>query len=895
MAPRRRIALPERVTAPVEIPASLQKKKQIKNLDSVIAEAQKMSEKYKDEYICITDKDELIDYIDKIIYNQRAALDTETTGLDIFNDDVVGFSLHTEGKKACYVPIRHLSRLSGRIDTSQLSPEFCAQQLNRLQEVKDKIQLDYFNAQFDMNMLYYNLHVNLWDIKTNDAMLMMRMLDTERSKDNNLKALHADFCAHTTRGPRFNDLFPAGSFNVCPYRYATAYAARDAEMTTELTAYATEQMQLPENESLWHVWETIEQPLIPVLLRMREKGVLIDKGLKAELTEKYRKIMEDAERDFMREYEPYIPLINQWRQKYNKVKGKTLDMPIKIGSDDQIQILFWDIMKLPHAEGAKCDKEAIKATNSKIGEILLKYREAKKLLSTYLEGLDKFIQKDGCVHGGIKQLGAATGRTSACIAVGSQVSCKDGIKPIEEIKIGDIVYSYDDKINIVPTLCLRKVTNVFDKGIRDCIELRWSNSDDTLICTADHMIKTEDRGWIMADKIKEGDYVYAYNSEDHATFYKFKERVNTTPHHVYDLEVEGTHCFIANGVCVHNCDPNLQNIPSHNREIRQMYMARPGCYLISCDYSAQEPRLTACVSKDEGMIKAYQEGKDLYAMIASVAYNTTYEECLEKHNGELYLPGKERRSAAKSIVLGICYGRQIPSIAEQLGCSVEEAQNIYDKVTKNFPGLLRAQDEAIQEAHKYGYVSNLWGGRRHLSVMKHDDYEFKYRDGTNPEFDPYEPELTAEITTVSPKKAAEFSERLKKAKWRKDKEAIINELSAEGIEVSDYSYQKQEMGRKALNAIIQGSASAMSKLAMIAIAKDERLKNINTYLLLMIHDEVICECPKEHLAEAVKYIEEDMVKPTAQFPVPFKADSEVSDVWYGSDVMVDENGELIND
>lgn len=509
---RRRIMVNHRVTTPVEVPNSLQKKKTIKDLDNIILEAKKMSEKYADKYICITDSDEFIDYIDTIIANKRAAMDTETTGLDIFNDKVVGFSLHTEGKKACYVPLRHLSRISGQIDNKQLKPEFCAEQLKRLIGVKD-LELDWFNAQFDLNMLHYNLGVNLWDIPANDASLMMRMLDTERHRDNNLKALHADFCAHTTRGPRFNDLFPAGSFNVCPYNFASAYAARDAEMTTELVAYATQQLQLPENLDLWNVWLTIERPLIPVLLRMREKGVLIDQSLKAELTVKYRKLMDQAEQDFIHEYEPYIPKINQWRQKYNKVKGKNIDMPVKIGSDEQIGILLWDIMQLPHEEGAKADKDAIKATKSPIGDALLRYREAKKLLSTYLEGLDKFIQKDGCVHGGIKQLGADTSRTSAY-------------------------------------------------------------------------------------------------------------------------------------------DPNLQNIPSHNREIRQMYVARPGCYLISCDYSAQEPRITACVSKDEGMIKAYQEGKDLYAMIASVAYNTTYEECLEKHNGELYLPGKERRTAAKSIVLG---------------------------------------------------------------------------------------------------------------------------------------------------------------------------------------------------------------------------------------------------
>ena len=759
MAMRRMIGLKPRTTAPVAIPESMQKKKKIKNLDGIIAEAEKMSKKYADKYICITDADELRQYIDKCIENKRVAIDTETTGLDIFNDQVVGFSMYTEGLKACYVPLKHISRNTGQIDRRQLPVEYCAEQLDRLNGVEG-LEIDWFNAQFDLNMLWYSMHVKLWDIPGNDGGLMHHMLDTERKRDNNLKALHADYCAHSTRGPRFNDLFPAGSFNVCPYEFATAYAARDAEMTWELVDYCYEQLRKEDNELLLKAWYETERPLIPVLLRMRERGILVNLAYKAELTAKYQAIADEAEQQVVKEYEAYIPQINQWRVKYSKVKGKNIDLPVKLDSKEQLAILLWDIMKLPHdPEDTSTDKEALKATNTDIGRAILKYREATKLLSTYLVGLDKFIQKDGCVHGGIKQRGASTGRTSAY-------------------------------------------------------------------------------------------------------------------------------------------DPNMQNIPSHNREIRQMYVARPDCYLVSCDYSAQEPRIMSCIAKDEGMIRAYQEGKDLYAMVASTATGYDYYECLDKHNGETYLEGKERRGIAKILLLGVMYGMRMETIAESLKCTTEKAQEIYDRVIKGYPGLKQAQDNAAKEAHEKGYVSNLWGGRRYFSVMLHDDYEFYYKEGNNPEFDPYEPLASiSNGNAVNATQAKEWATQLNKFKRWKDKEQFLEKLKNQGIVVEDYSYKKRKESTKLLNAAVQGSAAAMSKLAMIAIDKDERLKKIDTYLLLMIHDEVICECPQEHLAEAVKYIKEDMTQCVSGMPVPFLADAENSLCWYGKEILVevDEDGDVVDE
>nr|DAE18946.1 MAG TPA: DNA polymerase [Siphoviridae sp. ctiOl67] len=133
-----------------------------------------------------------------------------------------------------------------------------------------------------------------------------------------------------------------------------------------------------------------------------------------------------------------------------------------------------------------------------------------------------------------------------------------------------------------------------------------------------------------------------------------------------------------------------------------LFRAKEGYKIVGSDYSAQEPRLASQYSHDERMISAYKEGKDLYAVIASAAFNKPYEECLEFYpqGTKIIYEGKEvvcgnkthqnkegksRRSAAKSILLGVLYGRGAASVAEQIGKSYQEAQDIIDQFFKSFP------------------------------------------------------------------------------------------------------------------------------------------------------------------------------------------------------------------
>lgn len=333
-------------------------------------------------------------------------------------------------------------------------------------------------------------------------------------------------------------------------------------------------------------------------------------------------------------------------------------------------------------------------------------------------------------------------------------------------------------------------------------------------------------------------------------------------------------------------DPNLQNIPSHNKEIRHMFKAQDGYVLIGGDYSQQEPMVTAHLSKDRKMKEAFMNGKDIYATIASLAFHKPYEECKEfRPDGTVNPAGKERRTQAKSIVLGILYGRQIPSIGEQLGVSTKEAQGIYDAVLKAFPELAQFIKDSQAMARTEGYVTTAWGRRRHLHDMKLERYEFSY-SGKVTNFDPLA--FGSEVSTEVPKKVKDnYIKQLDKAFGWKKKNDIIQKALAEGIKIKDNGGFIAQAERQCVNARVQGSAADMAKLAMISINNDKRMKELDFHLLICVHDEVIGECPKENAKEAKERLSYLMRKaPSHLIELPFKCDCEVSYNWYGESVEV---------
>ena len=335
-------------------------------------------------------------------------------------------------------------------------------------------------------------------------------------------------------------------------------------------------------------------------------------------------------------------------------------------------------------------------------------------------------------------------------------------------------------------------------------------------------------------------------------------------------------------------NPNLQNIPSHNKDIRKMFVASDGYVLMSSDYSQQEPKVMTQMCGDTKMIKAYQEGKDLYAEIAALSFNTTYDNCLEfRQDGTTNPEGKSRRSQAKSILLGVLYGRGVPSIAEQLGTTTKKAQAIKDSVFKGFPAIPKFEQDSLDMAYEKGYVTTLWGRKRRLPDLQLPEFEFVWKDGGPLDADllDFDEEEDAEKVSEVPEGIQiKYIRRLRQAYFGQ-KRKIFEEANKEGIWIVDNGAKIADAQRQCVNARIQGSAADMSKLAMILVGNDERLKELGFRLLIPVHDELIAECPEENVKECSERFAYLMAKAAESgLSIPIKCDVEITRAWYGDSI-----------
>lgn len=269
---------------------------------------------------------------------------------------------------------------------------------------------------------------------------------------------------------------------------------------------------------------------------------------------------------------------------------------------------------------------------------------------------------------------------------------------------------------------------------------------------------------------------------------------------------------------------NLQNIPSREKRIRKIFKAREGYYFVGGDFSQIEPRTLASLSGDETMQNAYKENKDLYSIMASDVYGVPVDECKEfRADGTVNDEGKARRTSMKSVLLGIMYERGAKSIAEQLGKTDVWAERLIEDFNKAYPKIKEFATKVIYQAENLGYVNTLFGRKRRLADMQLPKDDFKYK----------------------------------------------------------------EAHRQCLNAVIQGTAGDIMKLAMINLWRDEEARKIGVKMCMTIHDELICEVPKENVKAGKECIARVM-KETGQkaLGLPMKCDLEVTEVWYGDSIEI---------
>jgi DNA polymerase-1 len=157
-------------------------------------------------------------------------------------------------------------------------------------------------------------------------------------------------------------------------------------------------------------------------------------------------------------------------------------------------------------------------------------------------------------------------------------------------------------------------------------------------------------------------------------------------------------------------EPNLQNIPIRTdagRQIRDAFVVgKDYAELMTADYSQIEMRIMAHLSRDEGLIEAFNTGEDLHSFVASRAFGVPIEEVTA-----------ELRRRVKAMSYGLAYGLSAYGLAAQLKISTEEAKVQMDQYFARFGGVREYLMDVVEQARKDGYTSTVLGRRRYLPEL----------------------------------------------------------------------------------------------------------------------------------------------------------------------------------
>lgn len=322
-------------------------------------------------------------------------------------------------------------------------------------------------------------------------------------------------------------------------------------------------------------------------------------------------------------------------------------------------------------------------------------------------------------------------------------------------------------------------------------------------------------------------------------------------------------------------EPNLQQIPARNLEVRMMFCADPGKILIGSDYSQQEPRCLTAFSRDEKLLDAYRNGRDLYATLGAGVYKNDYWDNMEHYeDGSDNLEGKKRRKKMKTLYLGMTYGMGPKLLSENMKCTIDEANKIIEDFHSGFPQVSKWMRDIEDKASEIGYVEDFWGRRRRLPDMLLPEFSFKMNSKNS-----FNPLIGSSGKKMDEALLERYKKRLENISF-KEYDKVKKEAKAEGLEITKNGGFISRAKRQCVNAAIQGSAATMTKKAMIAIYNDELMKKYGFRLLIGVHDELIGQCDEQYAEEASERLGYLMKSCVPELDVPLKCDPTVEKHWY---------------
>jgi DNA polymerase I len=289
-------------------------------------------------------------------------------------------------------------------------------------------------------------------------------------------------------------------------------------------------------------------------------------------------------------------------------------------------------------------------------------------------------------------------------------------------------------------------------------------------------------------------------------------------------------------------EPNLQNLPSR---ARKLIIAPDGKVLFGIDFSQIEPRLLSHLTGDEELQRPYLEGFDLYSTLASRTFKVPIEQCGD---------GSKYRKMMKTGLLAVMYGTSMWTLSKQLGITIQEAEKFIDDFYEAYPKV-KSWIEGIWEFVKENeYVETLYGRKRRFP--KHKEQARVY--------DQKKAEILRLLET----------DKLPQDFWNKKKYPQLPYQLKKTFQSVKKSVER--VRRQAVNALCQGGAADIMKIAIIEM--DAYLKTKNWNLMATVHDENLGIVDLSITHDEIIELEKTM-STCVELDVPLKCDVEFMDTW----------------
>jgi len=343
-----------------------------------------------DQYHCILTSDDLEKLAQRLESAPAFAFDTETTGLDPRSAELVGISISLQAHEAFYIPVGHRylgmpDQLPREAVLDRLRPAFGNPAIRKVGQ----------NLKFDLQVLATaGLEVQgSWC----DTMLCSYLLNPSRG-GHGLDALAQEHLNHKMIS--YDEVTGSGKNRICfsevEVEKATRYAAEDADATWLLHEKLLPMLQ---EQGLEKLLFELEMPLMEIMTRMEQHGVLLDLGYLAELGNGFGQRMQELEKRII------------------ELAGG----PFNLNSPKQLEEVLFERLGLQAGKktkgktGRSTDNEVLTGLTEEheIAKLLLDYRGLAKLKSTYTDALAKLTDRQGRVHTSYNQAVTATGRLSS--------------------------------------------------------------------------------------------------------------------------------------------------------------------------------------------------------------------------------------------------------------------------------------------------------------------------------------------------------------------------------------------------------------------------------------------------------------------------------------------------